>query len=252
MAATELATPARKRAYNRRLFAVVAPRYDLITRMLSFGRDRTWKRLLVRKLPRAAAFSDGEGSRKDRSYPVVLDLACGTGDITFLLAERYPRGVVTGLDLSPEMLARARRRFAVPSRSVRFIPGDMNSLDLVDESVDIVTGGYALRNAPDLEQTLREARRVLRPGGTAAFLEFSLSPRAAGRAVQLRLLRFWGQLWGRILHGDPEVYAYIARSLASFPDRPGLERLLRRTGFEVLRGRTLMLGFARITRVRRL
>lgn len=261
-----LRSPDRKRVYNRRLFAVVAPRYDLVTRLLSFGRDEAWKRTLVASLPSPAGWN-----RSNVPGPVVLDLACGTGDITFLLASRYPSGRIEGIDLAEEMLTRARRRATrhgsanrsatgvstdVPADTptdgtLRFRRGDMNALEKPDRSVDIVTGGYALRNAPDLEVTLREVHRVLRPGGVAAFLEFSLPPASLHRAIQIRLLRFWGGLWGLFLHGDPEVYAYIARSLENYPDSRNLNRLLRGIGFASVTGRPLMAGFVRITRARK-
>lgn len=257
---SELASPERKRRYNQRLFAIVAPRYDLVTRLLSFGRDAAWKRRLVRSLPGNLPEQERQHGRKRQNgrkrqeslnaKPVVLDLACGTGDITLLLADRYPGGLVTGIDITEGMLQRARRR-AGSRAAVRFLRGDMDTLKNQDGTVDIVTGGYALRNAPDLNHTLHEIHRVLRPGGVAAFLEFSLPRSPTARALQLRLLRFWGQLWGFALHRDPEVYAYIARSLARYPHVEALEALFRRAGFTVLAGRSLMLGFARITRLRK-
>lgn len=240
----ELGAPGRKLLYNQRLFAVVAPRYDLVTRLLSFGRDSSWKRRLVRLLPREAT--------------AVLDVACGTGDITFLLSRRYRNSDVTGLDLTEAMLVRARRRLTAggrqsPFRRVRFTRGDMSDLkSFADERVDIVTGGYALRNAPDLARTVEEVHRVLRPGGTAAFLEFSLPDQPQLRRVQGALLRFWGQFWGVVLHGDPEVYGYIARSLGRFPPRTELDELFRSYGFRVLYSPSLMGGFARISRIRKI
>lgn len=248
----ELRSPERKLRYNRRLFSVVARRYDLVTRLLSFGRDAAWKRKLLRVLPPASAWTNG-------SAPVVLDIACGTGDITLLLAEKFPAAEITGIDLTEEMLRRARRRIVAPGNqrrenrrgTIHFVQGDMNALDKPSGSTDIVTGGYALRNAPDLDHTLREIHRVLRPGGYAAFLEFSRSASPGWSAIQLRLLRFWGQVWGILLHGDPEVYAYIARSLASFPDEREFAALLRRLRFTGMAEASLLLGFARITVVRK-
>ena len=235
IAASELRSPPGKRAYNRRLFAEVAPRYQLVTRCLSFGRDRYWKDLLLRRLPQTAD-------------PVVVDLACGTGDLTLALAQRYPGGQVTGYDISVEMLQRARRRARRAAlRNVYFAEGDMNELRMEPQSVDIVTGSYAIRNAPDLQNTLFEIYRVLRPGGSAAFLEFSCPPSALQRALRLRLLRLWGQIWGLLLHGNPEVYAYIARSLSHFPDSRALEQLLRRIGFESPRSHDFLAGFVRAT-----
>lgn len=246
----ELRSPQRKRRYNAALFAQVAPRYQLVTRCLSFGRDRSWKRLLVRDVlerlrRRAAAPAPGPDDRA-----VALDLACGTGDITLELARALPTGSVVGVDLSPDMLWRARRRAKRDAiANATFVCGDMNDLPAADESAHVVTGGYALRNAPDLESTLREVFRVLQPGGIAAFLEFSLPASAFRRTLQLRLLRFWGQVWGLALHGNPEIYAYIARSLAHFPDCRGFERMLKRTGFTGHRSRDLLGGFVRITMV---
>ncbi len=235
----DLTAPAAKLEYNRRLFRAVSRRYRALTPLLSFGQDGSWKRRLVRMLP------PGPRGR-------ALDLACGTGDIAYLLARRYWQGSVTGVDLSPEMVARALRRAGtVPGGGVRFQIGDMTRLPAAAQSMDVVTGGYALRNAPDLRAVLTEVHRVLRPGGTAAFLEFTKSHRPAVRRLQLALLGLWGGLWGWLLHRNPEVYAYIARSLALFPDRPGLASLLRDTGFRNIRFRTLSAGFVAITRCTR-
>jgi len=224
----DLTDPERKRAYNRGVFSAVAGRYLVITRLLSFGRDRGWKRRLARRLPPLAA-------------PRVLDLACGPGDIAFLLAERYRDGEIVGLDLNEEMLRRARRSArALPLRDDRlgtrptFTSGDMSRLLFADESFDLVTGGYALRNAPDIEGTLREVYRVLRPGGTAAFLDFSRSPCPGRSRAQLALLGLWGWLWGRLLHGNGEVYGYIAASLGAYPNRRELHHLILRLGFRGL------------------
>lgn len=230
-----MADPVRKLRLNERIFTIVAPRYGMINRGLSFGRDQAWKRFLVGALP-------------DMRAPSCVDIACGTGDLSFLLATRYPRGRVVGVDLTQPMLdqARALNRF----EHVEFRQGDMADTGLPDESVDIVTGGYALRNAADLASALREIRRILKPGGVAAFLEFSKPPAGPRQRLQVGLLRFWGGLWGRVLHGDPDVYAYIAESLASFPDRDALGRLLEREGLATESSRLFFAGFieCRLTR----
>ena len=137
-------SPADKRRYVRRLFATIAGRYDLITRLLSFGLDQRWKIRLVD----ATGISAGKRA---------LDLACGTGDIAALMANRG--AAVTGLDITPAMLTLARARPG--GRGIRWIAGDMTALPLSDQSVDVITTGYGLRNAPDLPQALSEAHRVL-------------------------------------------------------------------------------------------
>jgi demethylmenaquinone methyltransferase/2-methoxy-6-polyprenyl-1,4-benzoquinol methylase len=232
----DLDRPDSKRRYNRRLFAAVSGRYVAATRLHSFGFDPMWKRRLVRLLPSLAE-------------PDVLDLACGTGGLTFALARRYPRGRVVGMDLSKEMLRRARRR-AVPA-NVRFRIADMNTIPFPDGAFDFVSGGYALRNAPEPVKALREVHRVLRPGGRAVFLEFSTSAFEPLRSFQLRTLGLWGSLWGALLHGNAEVYGYIAESLARFPNRREFDAMLRHCGFHLVRSRSLFLSLVRLTLWRR-
>ena len=217
-----LQVPEAKRDYNELLFAEVARRYDLVTRALSLGRDQAWKRALLDSLP------DGNAAPHGGS-PVCVDLACGTGDVTFALARRYPRGAVCGVDLTPEMLEIARAKNRLPNVSLEL--GDMHRLSFPSGSVDIVTGSYALRNAPALTVALQEIHRVLRPGGTAAFLDFSKSPHWLSRRVAYAVLYVWGAFWGLVLHGQPAVYAYIAKSLWHFPDRVALRAELARLGF---------------------
>jgi demethylmenaquinone methyltransferase/2-methoxy-6-polyprenyl-1,4-benzoquinol methylase len=233
----DLGWPASKRDYNRRLFRAVAPRYGAVTRLLSFGMDALWKRALVARLPRGAP---GAGSELR-----ALDLACGTGDLCLRLARRLPGGRIEGLDLSPAMLARARRRRG--AGAIRFRLGDLGRLPYPAGSFHLVTGGYALRNAPDLAECLREVHRVLAPGGTAAFLDFNRSSVPWIGRLQVRLLSAWGGLWGRLLHGNPEVYAYIAQTLALFPDRARFEALLRELGFRRVRSRLPPGGFVSLT-----
>lgn len=208
--------PERKRRYNELHFSEAAGRYDLATRAMSLGRDGAWKRALVAALPEMEA-------------PRCLDLACGTGDIAFLLARRYPGGAILGLDLAEPMLAIARRRNHFPR--VRFARGDLAATGLQAAGFDIVTGSYAIRNAPELGAALDEIRRVLRPGGVAAFLDFAKPTSPFRQRLQYRLLKNWCGLWGLLLHGNPEIHGYIAASLQAFPDREELRGLLRRHGF---------------------
>jgi len=241
MAQYDLGEPGSKRDYNRRLFRVVATRYDLITRLLSFGQDRYWKEVLLR-----------HGSR--RVPQEILDVACGTGDLTLELARRLPDARVVGMDLTPEMIRRARRRAARaggPAETIQFDLGDMSALTYRDSQFDLVTAGYALRNAPDLTATIAELHRVLRPGGVLGILDFSRSDAPAISAAQVGLLRFWGRLWGRFLHGNPEAYGYIAESLRRFPPRSRFLDLLRRGGFRAIRERRFFFGIIAVVIARR-
>lgn len=222
-----LDTPERKRIYNRVNFQEVSKSYDLLTRVLSFGRDQSWKRQLISDLPALDS-------------PHCLDLACGTGDITFALAKKYPNATIRGIDLTPGMIDAANVRNAF--KSITFEIGDMNELDVADNSVDLVTGGYALRNSPDLEVTLREIHRVLRPGGTAAFLDFSKSPNPFLQWLALKIVFLLGAFWGIVLHGHTEVYTYISKSLKRFPDRNELHCNLKDAGFQVTKSRQYFIG----------
>ena len=208
------ASPDAKRRYNRRLFHVIADRYDLITVLLSYGRDRHWKRRVVE----VAAVQGGERA---------VDLACGTGDLAFLLAGRGAR--VTGLDLTPRMLRLARRRDT--NDRLRLVAGDMASLPLADACADLVTAGYGLRNVPVLEDAVREIFRVLRPGGRFVALDFNRPANAAVRAAYLAYLAMVGSALGWALHGDPDTYRYIPASLRRYPGAAAVTTMLRKAGF---------------------
>jgi len=220
-------TPERKREYNEQHFSEASSHYDFATRVMSLGRDAAWKRKLVATLPGFPA-------------PVCVDLACGTGDVSLLLAEKYPAGRVVGIDLTEAMLDLARRRSH--AKNIEFLRQDMGATDLPDEFADIVTGSYAVRNAPELCQAFKEIHRILRPGGFVALLDFSKSPKPWFQTLQLLVLKYWCGLWGLILHGNPEVHSYIAASLKNFPDRIRLHNLLQECGFAVSYSRRFYLG----------
>ena len=222
--------PEKKRVFNRRLFAEVAPKYDFVTRALSFGRDQAWKRQLIASCPAEPA------------APRCVDLACGTGDICRSLAERFPEADISGIDLSEDMLAIARE--TTPSGDWRC--EDMGATSIDDACADIITGGYALRNAPQLDVALKEIERMLKPGGHAAFLDFSKSPNKIMAKVTHGLLNFWGGFWGLALHRNADVYGYIAGSLARFPDREELNQQVKDAGLTVERSKLFYGGMLQL------
>jgi ubiquinone/menaquinone biosynthesis methyltransferase len=227
----------KKKYYNQRVFAEIALRYDFITKALSFKRDAAWKRALASLLP-------------PHESPFCLDLACGTGDIAFLLAGKYPHGRIVGLDITEPMLDIARCRNTYPN--VRFVNQDMGSLEFASGSVDVISGGYALRNAPDLGTAIGEISRVLKPHGVAAFLDFSKPRTGFLQKLEYWILKIWTGLWGMFLHRNHEVYSYIAESLARFPDRIALREILRNNGFSVIASRLYFLGITELLVVRKL
>ena len=226
---TEIATPDGKRRYVRRLFATIADRYDFITRFLSYGQDRRWKRRLLR----LAAITPA-----DR----VLDLACGTGDILFGAAAIAPRAV--GLDVTFRMLQLANRRRGLGHAAV--VCGDMLALPFGDDGFDVVTVGYGLRNVPDLRAAIREVHRVLAPGGRLLSLDFNRPRNALIRGAYLTYLTIVGSSLGFALHGDADTYRYIAESIRNYPGAHGVKWLLERHGFEQVRVIPVLGGFMAI------
>ena len=226
--ATAFSGPESKRRYVRRLFATIADRYDLITVLLSFGRDRAWKRRLLD----LSGITPGS---------CVLDLACGTGDIAFEAAARG--SAVTGLDITPRMLELARRK---DRPAVSFVVGDMVALPIVDSAFDVVTTGYGLRNVPDLPAAGREVHRVLRSGGTFCSLDFNRPERGWLRAIYLGYLTVVGSALGWVLHRDPDTYRYIPASIRRYPGAAGVAELLRACGFADVRALPVLGGLMTI------
>ena len=201
----------------RRLFDRIAPVYDAMNRVMTVGLDRSWRRLAVE-----AVVQPG-----DR----VLDACCGTGDLA-IAAEREG-GHVTGLDFSPAMLERARRK----STTIEWVEGDMLALPFEDASFEAATVGFGVRNVVDLERAVAELRRVLRPGGRLAILEIT-QPRG--------ILRPFFSLWfdrivpllGKVLPGG-RAYTYLPASVRRFPGAEELAALLERHGFTQVRFRLM-------------
>jgi ubiquinone/menaquinone biosynthesis methyltransferase len=227
-----LNSPETKRSYNIELFTQLAPKYNFITKVLSLWGDIVWKNNLVRALP-------------DCENPDCLDFACGTGDLTFRLAKKYPNGKILAIDLTELMieLAQSKNKY----ENVTFELKDMCDTKLPDNTFDIVTGGYALRNAPDLESTLVELHRIMKPGATAAFLDFSKSPNRFLQTIEHIFLKTWGGFWGLVFHRKAELYTYIAESLKVFPDRKQFKLLLEKNGFGEIRTKKHYFGILETT-----
>jgi demethylmenaquinone methyltransferase/2-methoxy-6-polyprenyl-1,4-benzoquinol methylase len=248
-----IATPEGKRRYVRRLFATIADRYDFITRFLSYGQDRRWKRRLID----LAAIRSGER---------VLDLACGTGDLTFAALQHTPQ--VTGLDVTHRMLQLAQRRGPQPFGKLRvapsnvegqgpaphlagpappaFVAGDMLALPFASSRFDVVTTGYGLRNVPDLDAAVGEIHRVLAPHGRLLSLDFNRPENVIVRGAYLVYLTAVGAALGLLLHRDPDTYRYIPESIRQYPGAAGVARLLRLRGFSDVRVVPLLGGLMSI------
>ena len=218
------------------MFDKVAPRYDRLNRILSFGNDRGWRRRAVI----LARLGPGEAA---------LDVGVGTGDLSFdLLAASDPTSRIVGIDLSEAMLARVRERAAADPVGARFEArlADAQALPYPDTSFDRVVAGFAVRNFGDLEAGLREMRRVLRPGGRAVILEFSTPALPFVRIVADVYLHELVPRIAAALGGDADAYRYLPRSIARFPAAEGLAALLRDTGFARVRFERLAMGVVAI------
>jgi demethylmenaquinone methyltransferase/2-methoxy-6-polyprenyl-1,4-benzoquinol methylase len=214
-----ISAPEKKQGYVNRMFEIIAPRYDFITVFLSYGMDRGWKRELVRM----AAL---------QGHEQALDLACGTGDITFALARALQTGRAIGLDITQGMLTLAEeRRRKERVNNLAFQRADIMELPYPDQSFDCVTGGYALRNVPNVAGALAEIKRVLKPGGKFLSLDFGHPSNRLYRWAYLNYLIVVGSATGLLLHGDADMYRYIPESLKRYPGQQGVRRLMEQGGF---------------------
>lgn len=210
------------------LFSSIAPRYDLINDVQSFGAHRLWKR-------RLAALSEL------RPQESALDICCGTGDVAFELARRG--GQVVGVDFCEEMLEVARTRSgSQAAHAVSFETGDALNLPFADATFDVVTMAYGLRNLADLKRGLSEMRRVARPGGRLLIFDFSMPRLPVWRAFFRLYLKSVVPLMGQLFHGDRAAYAYILESLERFPDPREIAATLESLGCESARARGVALG----------
>jgi demethylmenaquinone methyltransferase/2-methoxy-6-polyprenyl-1,4-benzoquinol methylase len=214
------------------MFAGIAGRYDLLNHLLSGNVDKRWRRLVAHTLQPSLV----EGAR-------VLDVACGTGDLSLVLASAGA-GHVVGLDFCRPMLEIARRKAATGSRVIPFVEGDALRLPFADETFDAVTIAFGLRNLAGVADGLSELRRILRPDGRVAVLEFS-SPVLPGFRALFRFYftRVLPRIGG-LVSGARGAYEYLPDSVSRFPDQKRLVELMREAGFADVSYRNLTGGIA--------
>jgi len=208
----------------RAMFHTIAPRYDLITRIFSYGMDGRWKRRGVEMagLPERA---------------MVLDLASGTGDFSQLVAQQRPHARSVAVDLTERMLRLARGR-GIPEA----VCADATTLPFPENTFDCVFIGYGLRNFPDLNTALREIERVTRPGGLLVTLDFFLPANLVLRKLYVGYLYLQGAFWGLLLHGRPRIYTYIPDSLRSFLSMRDFSERLGSFGYSSVRAHGFIFG----------
>lgn len=219
--------PAERRARIRAVFQAVAPRYDLMNDLMSFGIHRLWKRAMAR----AVAAAPG----------LAVDLAGGTGDVAALLARGPDRRVLV-CDPSLAMMAQGRRSHP-GGAALAWVGGEAEALPFAEGSVDLITVAFGLRNVTRLEAALRECRRVLRPGGTFVCLEFSRPHGWLRPFYDLYSFLVIPRL-GAWVAREPAAYHYLVESIRRFPDQRAFAEALAAAGFAEVRWRNLSFGIA--------
>ncbi len=230
-----VAPPGDKRRYVRGIFSEIAPRYDLLNRILSLNIDRGWRRAAVDRL--------GWEERPEGRY---LDACAGTLDLAVELARRPGfRGRVVATDFALPMLRLGAGK--PPRGTVWSAVADTLQLPAPDGAFDGATVGFGVRNLAGLDSGLRELARVLRPGSRLVVLDFTTPPFAPMRALYLFYFRHVLPLVGRIVSGHPTAYTYLPASVRDFPPPGELERRMEAAGFHGCGHRLLTGGIAAIT-----
>lgn len=227
-------SPGRQDVY--RMFDRIASRYDLVNRLLSFGQDIMWRKKLAALLPQ-------------RQSQSILDLATGTGDVLLSLV-KYSKKIRygLGLDMSAKMLAQARRKLtgSAISENLSLVRADATSIPCCDNSFDVVTIAFGIRNVTDVKESLREMHRVLNDSGKVLILEFSLPPNLLIRKLHLFYLRYLLPAIGGLIAGDKAAYHYLNRTIESFPYGSEFLKLLDEAGFKSTKAHPLTFGVATI------
>jgi demethylmenaquinone methyltransferase/2-methoxy-6-polyprenyl-1,4-benzoquinol methylase len=212
----------------REMFDRIAPRYDVLNRVMTGGLDGRWRQAA------AAAADVSAGGR-------AIDVCTGTGDLALALADRLtPLGEVVGVDFSEPMLARARRKAERAGAEVRFLAADALALPFPDGAFDAATVAFGARNLADLDAGLREMSRVVRPGGRVVVLEIT-APERLRAAHGVWFDRAIPRL-GRLVSGDGAAYAYLPASVKRFPAPRELAARLAAAGLVEVRWRTFLGG----------
>ena len=220
------------------MFDRIAPTYDLLNHLLSLGRDYSWRRQTARQL-------------RDDNALQVLDLATGTGDLLLsLLKARANIAGAVGLDVSEKMLdlCRAKLRRRGLAERAELVCADAVGTPFPEGTFDAATMGFGIRNTADAAKTLREIHRILKPGGTALILEFSLPRHPAWRWCYLKYLRFMVPFIGALISADRHAYQYLNQSIEGFYQAEDFCALMRKAGFGEVSAIPLTFGVASIYR----
>lgn len=220
----------------KKIFTDIAWDYERFNKYSSFGQYRSWLKTLIDKAP-------------IRPDSLMLDIAGGTGDVTFMACERKKPAHIILSDYTPAMLDVAQTRLdAGEANGVPIVLAvvDGQNIPFDDDVFDIVTMSYGIRNMPEREKALSEMYRVLRPGGALCVLEFSTPPNPLMRLGYDVYLRWGIPAWGKIVTGDDSGFVYLANSIKAFPNQEGFSKMLYDAGFSRVEYTNVTFGVAAV------
>ncbi|PLT45648.1 Ubiquinone/menaquinone biosynthesis methyltransferase UbiE [Paenibacillus pasadenensis] len=222
-----------KESHVHSVFQKIAPKYDMMNDLLSFRQHKAWRKFTMRKM----AVRPGD---------TAIDLCCGTCDWTLSIAKASGTGRVVGLDFSPAMLEVGQRKVDQErlGGQITLVQGNAMQLPYPDDSFDFATIGFGLRNVPDLEQVLREMKRVVKPGGKVVCLELSKPTWQPFKGLYYFYFEHLLPCVGKLVAKSYEQYKWLPESLQSFPGRQELADIFRRTGLESVSADPLTGGIA--------
>ncbi len=230
----------KENAHIEEMFDKVSGRYDFLNRVLSLGIDRSWRKKLV-------------GMMEVGKNSSLLDVACGSGDILVMAAEKYNDMQIGGLDLSGNMLKLADEKVKkknLPNK-VDFYQAAAENLPFSDESFDVTTCGFGVRNFGDLNKGLSEMKRVLKPGGQCLILEFSKPTRFPFAQIYHSYFKYVLPMIGKLISADKGAYKYLFESAVAFPSGEDFCQILKETGFREVKFRPLTFGICCIYSARK-
>jgi len=222
-----------------RMFDDIAPTYDRLNHILSLGWDLLWRRKMVRCIQRGQALR-------------VIDLATGTGDLLIALLQMRPDiEEVTGLDISEKMMAVCQAKLDKRHLDAKLVRGDVLAMPFPADSFDAATMAFGIRNATDVPKTLTEIHRILKPGGMAWIMEFSLPGNRVVRWGYLAYLRWVVPVIGSLVSGNKQAYRYLNTSIEGFHGPSQFCALMKQAGFTEISATPLTFGVASIYRGRK-
>lgn len=220
----------------KNIFSQIAKKYERFNAVSSFGAYKLWLAGMAKQAP-------------IETHHSVLDIAGGTGDVSFTMARAKKPAHIQCTDLVPEMLEVAKAHYADGAAGdvpVDFEVVDAQNIPYPDASYDVVTMAYGIRNMPQRELALSEMFRVLKPGGALVCLEFSTPPNSLWRALYNFYLKHLIPFWGGLITGDKEGFVYLSKSIKAFPNQEGLAELMRGAGFSEVTWRNYTGGIAAV------